>query len=145
MVAEEKIRDFMEVADQLSVLLDQETALLRQHQLSDIESLQESKAALSQIYAGLSEEMYDQLRADPGQLPDSLRTELREKTEKFQASANENKSWLLAALKVNQRIVEAVAEAVLEAEADPDIYIGNGAMNNGKKNAAVHMSLNQLA
>ena len=145
MVSEEKLREFIQISDQLNHLLDQENALLRQRKLADIRALQESKTVLSQIYAELSEHMYEQLKTAPDQFSDSVRMELRKRTEQFYSAAAENKDWLRAALMVNQRVIEAVAEAVLEAESDPDIYIDNGTMNDGKKNAVVHMSLNQLA
>ncbi len=145
MVSEEKLNEFIEISDQLNRLLEQENALLRQHKLADIQSLQESKTVLGQIYAELSQHLYEQLKTDPDPFSDSMRAQLKEKTEQFQSAAAENKDWLLAALTVNQRVIEAVAQAVLEAESDLDIYAGNGIMNDGKKNASVHMSLNELA
>lgn len=103
--------DLLQVTTRLIDVLERETEMLRAMKPSEIQALQEDKAALSAAY----EAHIKALKAEPQALsamPAPRRAELNGTIKRFQAALRENARSLQAAKQASQSALNAIAEEV---------------------------------
>lgn len=105
-----RLRDLIVVAGRLITLVTEETRQLEAYQTNEFAALQDEKARLTRLYAGLVRD----LKRDPELLAaadKAVREELSEVLERFSAAAQANASALEMARAANERVMRAIIEA----------------------------------
>src|SRR3546814_5449824 len=103
--------DALPISNALADVLDQENALLDAQRIQDIPALQKEKTTLT----GLYEARLSEANAVAGLLQTiepGLRDQLRQASERFEATATRNALSLRAAMELTNRLVPTIAEAV---------------------------------
>ncbi len=120
-----QIEDLKTVTDQLVVLMDQETFLLRQHRHDDIRGMQIEKARLAHIY----ENHLRGLRERPKNIqnigPDLLE-QLKTSNVSFRKASQSNALALKAAMAANDHVLCAIAGAASELNSKGKGYRRDG-------------------
>lgn len=127
------VNDLIAITSRLIVLMTAEIALLRGNDIRRVESLQGEKASLGRAYETLIRE----LRKHPVVMNDVapvLRDELIGKARDFQRLLMKNEAALRAAKDTNQRVLKAVADAVMESRKEHSPYSRPGPSAGGKSN-----------
>lgn len=125
------VNDLIAITSRLIVLMTAEVAALRANDVKRAESLQSEKASLARAYETLIRE----LRKHPDTLRNVapvLRDELVGKARDFQRMLLKNEAALRAARDTNQRVLKAVADAVLDGRKEHSPYARPGAPARGK-------------
>ena len=123
-------------------MLDLENELLRTRKPREIASMQEEKSDLALRF---SQEM-STLRSNPELLegaPQEERDELREVSERFQASLRENQRLLFATKSVTEGIIRAVAHEVEKNQSEVSSYNDKAALSTTPANKPTSIALNQ--
>lgn len=105
-----RIRDLIEVAGKLIVVLREETAALRSFTLTRVTEMAGEKTKLVESYVAIAQ----RFRKDPETLvaiTDAVRSELTETLQAFDAAARENEIAIVAAREANERVLRAIVEA----------------------------------
>lgn len=105
-----RMRDLIVTAGRLITLINEETDYLERFEASKIESLQDEKARLARVYAGLVRDM----KSDPDVLAaadKAVRDELTDVLTKFNDAALANERALTNARTANERVIRAIIEA----------------------------------
>lgn len=121
--------ELIEITDTLSDLLDQENALLQAQRVRDIPALQKEKTTLTGLYeARLSEATATGLlrTAEP-----AVRDRLRQASERFETAVKQNVLSLRAAMELNNRLVQTIAQAVERHKPSASGYTKSGANHGG--------------
>lgn len=108
--AKPRIRDLIEIAGRLVVLMREETAMLRGMSFARVAELVPEKTKLVESYTLIAR----QFHKDPETLAaitEAVRAELREVLQAFEVTARENERTLIAAREANERVLRAVVEA----------------------------------
>lgn len=116
----------IEIASRLIVVLERETALLREMKAGEIGALQPEKTRLIAAY----EERTRGLNAhgqDLGFLEQAVREELRETIVRFNDTAKDNALALRAAHQANERLMQAIVDALNQQRNRSEGYSANGA------------------
>ncbi|MBL8697262.1 MAG: hypothetical protein JNK67_02750 [Alphaproteobacteria bacterium] len=106
-----RIRDLIEVAGKLIVVLREETAALRSFALTRVAEITSEKTKLVESYVAIAQ----RFKKDPETLDaitDAVRAELTETLHAFDAAARENESAIVAAREANERVLRAIVDAV---------------------------------
>lgn len=107
-----RAHEFINVSESLIHVMTQEIELLKSGRVSEIAPLQDQKESLSGIYAA----HIKQAAAAPGTFADiapDTRAELEQVAVKFQKAAMENANAVRAALDMNAKLVQVIADAVI--------------------------------
>lgn len=126
MNATARAMELIEITNALSDVLDQENSLLDAQRIQDIPALQKEKTTLT----GLYEARLSEANAAAGLLQTiepGLRDQLRQASERFEATAKRNALSLRAAMEMNNRLVQTIAEAVERHKPKPSGYTKTGA------------------
>jgi hypothetical protein len=105
-----RLRDLIVVAGRLITLVTEETRQLQAYQTNDIGALQDDKARLTRLYAGLVRD----LKRDPELLSaadKAVRHELSDVLHRFNAAAEANTEALNMARAANERVMRAIIDA----------------------------------
>ena len=105
-----RLRDLIVVAGRLITLVTEETRQLESYHTDEIGALQDEKARLTRLYAGLVRD----LKRDPELLSaadKAVREELSDVLQRFSAAADANASALEMARAANERVMHAIIEA----------------------------------
>lgn len=136
------VDELMDVTEQLADLLDEESEYLRTMQLQRLAPLHEEKIRLTQMM-----EQYQQLLATKPEIVQQASPEARERfaalAAEFTEIVKENFRLNAVARTVNQRVVQAISDAMFETQR-PSTYNrqGNTSMSGG---LAMSLNLNQKA
>lgn len=121
-----RAHELIDLSHSLVQVMASEIEILKGGKVSDIEPLQAQKDALSSAY----ETHMRDVVADPGMFnmiePD-LRDSLKAAATQFEATASENKIAVQAALEMNVRLVQVIADAVIRSAPSASGYTKTGA------------------
>lgn len=120
-----QIEDLKMVTDQLVVLMDQETSLLRQHRHDDLRDLQIKKAQLAHVYENYLRGLRDRPENLQNVKPELLEG-LKASNIAFSKATQSNALALKAAMDANDHVLRAIAGAVAELNAKGKGYHRNG-------------------
>jgi len=115
----------IEIASKLIALLGRETALLRQMKIREIGALQDEKLTLSRAYEARVRALNKHGDAVDG-VEQAIRDELRATVNRFQSAAEANSIVVRAAQTVNQRLMQAIVDAVNELRGRAETYGADG-------------------
>jgi len=130
------------LTDQLSELVEQETALLRERKTGEIGALLEQKSALAAQYA---REM-NTLRRNRSVIEVAaphLISRLKSATRRFQNLLEEHRRWLNAALHLTEGVVKSISEEVARKNQPVAAYGDNARVNRVGAPAPTSIALNQ--
>ena len=120
-----QIEDLKTVTEQLVVLMDQETFLLRQHRHDDIRDMQIEKARLAHIYEnhlrGLRERPENIQNIEP-----NLLEQLKTSNVSFRKASQSNALALKVAMAANDHVLRAIAGAASELNSKGEGYRRDG-------------------
>jgi uncharacterized protein (DUF885 family) len=122
--------NLIHVTERLASLMKQEVALLRGNRARDIMALQGDKESLAAVY----QRMMQDLQADPGLLDgleEDRRTAMLQAAHSLEAAAADNAIALHSALQANQRLMQAIADAVRDQRSENLPYARNGRISSG--------------
>lgn len=119
------ISALIEIAARLIALLGRETALLREMKIREIASLQQEKLALSRAYEARVRSLNEHGEAIR-QVEQAIRDELRATVSRFEHAAEANTIAVQAAQQVNQRLMQAIVDAVNERRGRGETYGADG-------------------
>jgi flagellar biosynthesis/type III secretory pathway chaperone len=125
-----RAHELINVSESLIHVMTQEIELLKSGKVSEIAPLQEQKESLSGIYAA----HIKQAAAEPGTFADvepDTRVELEQIAVKFQKTAMENANAVRAALDMNAKLVQVIADAVIRSGPAASGYTKTGATPGG--------------
>jgi flagellar biosynthesis/type III secretory pathway chaperone len=135
MNASARAHELIDLSNSLAQVMASEIEILRGGKISAIEPLQAQKEALSSAY----ETHMRDVSADPGILsakePD-LRDALKTAATQFETTATENKIAVQAALEMNTRLVQVIADAVIKSAPAAAGYTQTGATPNSAPRTA---------
>ena len=140
------VNDLIVITSRLIALMTTEVEKLRAHEIKAVEALQKEKTGLANAYETLIRE----LRKHPGVLKEiepALRDELVGKAAEFQRLLMKNEAALRAAKDVNARVLQAIADAVVESQKQHVTYSRSGAnlasrsAGNGTASMAINRTL----
>ncbi len=120
-----RIADLVQITNRLSDLLERESEYLRARKLAEMESVRDSKFALSAAY----ETHVRALRSQPEMLTavtPELRAQLKAAFDRFEKILGENERGLRAAKETSDRVLQAIAEEVDRQHRDNLAYSANG-------------------
>lgn len=139
--ASELADNLIRLTDRLSSLMDHEIELLRGRRARDIKALQSDKETLTAVY----QRMMSDLKAQPSALSgldDGRKSALRRAAARLENAASGNAIALRTAIEANHRLMEAIAGAIRERNAETSPYAANGQMATSR-GAPLTMSVNQ--
>ncbi len=125
MDVEKRMADLLNVTNRLVDVLEREQEILKDRRHSDLALLVDEKETIGRVYQA----RILGLQQDPDQLngaSDETREELRELALRVDRLVYENAHMLEAAMKVSQRVVELVAEALKDNENPAGTYSDKG-------------------
>lgn len=133
----------IELARDLTSVLDREIHLLRKLEVNSIQELSEQKAQLTEEYRG----HVRALRENPGfseTLEPRLRDELADVIERLNETAQANETALKAAMEAHDRVLRAIANAVEAQQRETSGYAASGAHSGGSAGGApVSLRINE--
>ena len=122
------VRDLISICTSLIGLLEQETTLLREMQAGEINSLQDQKSTLALTY----QQQIRDLAGDPQcfrAVEPVLRDELRSALEAVNTATVDNERALRAARTANEKVIQAVVDAVAVNDSESATYGRDGSLN----------------
>lgn len=139
-----RIRDLIEVAGKLIVVLREETQALRSFALARVTEIATEKTRLVDSYVAIAQ----RFRKDPetlGAITDAVRAELVETLEAFDAAARDNETAIVAAREANERVLRAIVDAVEAQRPKAQVYGRNGlaAAGGRRTGAALSVAVNR--
>ncbi len=130
-----RAHELIELSQSLVQVMAIETETLKAGRVRDIEPMQAQKTALSYAY----ETHMRDLATEPGMFnaiePD-LKAELTAAATQFEATAIDNKHAVQAALELNSRLVQVIADAVTSSSPSATGYTKTGAAASATHRAA---------
>jgi hypothetical protein len=138
------VNDLIVITSRLIALMTTEIEKLRAHEIDAVEALQREKVGLANAYETLIRE----LRRHSGilqELEPALRDELVAKAGEFQSLLVRNEAALRAAKDVNARVLQAIADAVIESQKQHVSYSRSGKKQGTRvgREVGVSMTLNR--
>lgn len=121
-----RAHELIDLSRSMVQVMATETELLKSGKVDEIESFQAQKEALSGIY----ETHMRDVAAEPGMfnaVDPALRAELTEAARQIDATARENKHAVQAAMELNARLVQVIADAVTKSAPSASGYTKTGA------------------
>ena len=126
MNANARAQELIDLSHTMVQVLDTETEALREGKVTEIEPLQVQKETLAGIY----ETHMRDVAANPGMFntiePD-LRDALTDAARRMESTVTENKNAVQAALELNTRLVQVIADAVMKSAPSAAGYTKTGA------------------
>ena len=145
MNASARASDLIMVASRLVVLMQREIAILHEMKVADIADLQPEKELLVRAYM----EHCRALEEAPGQLASvapAIKQELQHTLERFRTAVGHNERALRAAQEANERLVQAIVDAVNMKQSEAATYTSAGTLNRrdaGKSRGSTPLSVDQ--
>ena len=121
-----RAQELIGLSNSMTELMTSEIESLKAGNVSGIEPLQAQKETLSNLYAAHMQE----IAADPGMfssIEPALREELTAAATTFESVAEQNKRTVQAALELNARVVQVIADAVMKSAPSAAGYTKTGA------------------
>lgn len=126
MNASARAHELIDLSNSLVQVMASEIEILKEGKVSAIEPLQAQKIALASAY----ETHMRDVSADPGiftAIEPDLRQALKTAATQFETTATENKFAVQAALEMNTRLVQVIADAVIKSAPSAAGYTQTGA------------------
>lgn len=126
--------DLLKILNRLIEVLRQEIHMLQRMEPSAMQTLQHDKIVLIAAY----ESLLAKLRSDPGglnALPQELRQKIMQVTGAFQTTLADNARALFAVKEANDRLFQAIVQAIEEKRSEGRPYSASGAL---ARSAAAH-------
>lgn len=133
--------NLIRVTDRLSELMSTEVDLLRGNRARDIKALQSDKESLTAVYQRLMTDLQSAPHALNG-IDDGRRHALRRAANKLEKSAMGNAIALRTAVEANNRLMEAIADAIRSRSNENATY-GANAQATAPAHAPLNVSVNQ--
>lgn len=133
--------NLIRVTERLSELMSTEVDLLRGNRARDIKALQSDKESLTAVYQRLMTDLQSAPQALDG-IDDGRRHALRRAANKLEHSAMGNAIALRTAVEANNRLMEAIADAIRSRSNENATY-GANAQAAASKHAPLNVSVNQ--
>ncbi len=121
-----RAHELIELSHSLVQVMATEIETLKAGRVADIEPMQIQKEALSNAY----ETHMRDVAAEPGMfnaIEPELKTELTTAAKQFESTATENRNAVQAALELNSRLVQVIADAVTKNTLSATGYTKTGA------------------
>ncbi len=132
MNTEAKIKDLITLTGNLADLLERENIALREHRPADVAGLLNEKQTLSRVYEARIIR-FGKLTETPDAFKD-MNPELLERLKalggKVNALMDVNERLLKVAIEANQRVMEAIANAVKGNNPGPGVYSASGVVRD---------------
>lgn len=125
-----RAHELIGVSESLIHIMSEEIELLKNGKASDIAPLQEQKASLTGIYETHTRQAAEEPGALAGIEPD-VRSDLEQVMTRFQTKAKENAFAVRAALDMNAKLVQVIANAVTKSASPATGYTNTGASPGG--------------
>ena len=135
MNANARAQELIDLSHSMVQVMATETEALRQGNVSEIEPLQVQKESLAGIYEAHMREV----AAEPGlfnSIEPDLKDALTAAAQQMESTVTENKNAVQAALELNTRLVQVIADAVTKSAASPAGYTNTGAAAGQPKKMA---------
>lgn len=126
MNANARAQEMIDLSHSIVQVMATETEALKEGKVTDIEPLQFQKESLAGIYEA---HMRD-VAANPGvfkSIEPDLRTALTDAAQQMETTATENRNAVQAALELNTRLVQVIADAVMKSAPSASGYTKTGA------------------
>ncbi len=121
-----RANELIDLTAALTEVIEQENALLDSHRVGEIASLQPQKASLAELYEMRLRDMV-QDRDQLSSLEPKLRQRLRTVSESFESATRHNVIALKAAMELNSRLVQTIAQSIENLRISPSGYTETGA------------------
>jgi hypothetical protein len=127
-----RVAELLAVTSRLIHCMEREVELLRGMKPLEVKEMQVEKIALADTYRA-----YAMALKEPGEdlasVSSTLRDELTEATERFQAAVQDNLRALRAMRDVNERVMQAIVAALDDKRASVTGYDARGALRKGRR------------
>lgn len=133
--------NLIRVTQRLSSLMETEVDLLRGNRARDIKALQSDKESLTAVYQRLMSDLKTAPTALHG-IDDGRRNALERAAAKLETSAMGNAIALRTAVEANNRLMEAIADAIRSRSNENSTY-GANAQVEASRQAPLNVSVNQ--
>lgn len=120
-----RTHELIDVTESLTAVIDRENELLQELRIKEIGALQQEKTSLSGLYELRMREAIQDVGAFNTVAPQT-RERLRDASAKFDSSAQRNARALKAALEMNTRMVNKIAQLATRQETRPNGYGADG-------------------
>jgi len=120
-----RAHELIDVTESLTAVIDQENTLLQELRVKEIGALQQEKTSLSGLYELRIREAIQDVGAFETVTPE-IRDRLRNASAAFDRSAQRNTRALKAALEMNTRMVNKIAQLASRQETRPNGYGASG-------------------
>lgn len=133
--------NLIRVTQRLSSLMENEVDLLRGNRARDIKALQSDKESLTAVYQRMMMDLKEAPNALHG-IDDGRRNALRRAAAKLEKSAMGNAIALRTAVEANNRLMEAIADAIRSRSSENAPYGANAQLGSSRQ-APLNVSVNQ--
>ena len=133
--------NLIRVTQRLSNLMETEVDLLRGNRARDIKALQSDKESLTAVYQRMMMDLKEAPSALHG-IDDGRRNALRRAAATLEKSAMGNTIALRTAVEANNRLMEAIADAIRSRSSENATY-GANAQVGTLRDATLNVSVNQ--
>lgn len=140
-----RTHELIDVTESLTAVIDRENELLQELRIKEIGALQQEKTSLSGLYELRMREAIQDVGAFNSVTPE-IRERLRHASAAFDSSAQRNARVLKAALEMNSRMVNKIAQLATRQETRPNGYGADGTTpspTRRSKMSVAAMTLNQ--
>ncbi|MFQ5971726.1 MAG: hypothetical protein ACE5Q3_05290 [Alphaproteobacteria bacterium] len=138
------VDSFIEVSVKLSEVLEQEIDLLRDMRASEIEALQPAKQSMTATYARLANDLRQQSAALEN-LDRGRKEQLRSVASRLDKVSGENANALKATMAANQKMMQAIFDAVRQEQGSSQTYRRDGRIDGDSPGGGppIALSLNK--
>jgi len=133
--------NLIRVTQRLSALMETEVDLLRGNRARDIKALQSDKESLTAVYQRMMMDLKQAPAALHG-IDDGRSNALRRAAAKLEKSAMGNTIALRTAVEANNRLMEAIADAIRSRSSENSPYGANAQLGTSRQ-APLNVSVNQ--
>jgi hypothetical protein len=127
-----RVAELLAITSHLISCMEREVELLRAMRPQDVKTLQADKIALADTYRAFAMALKDP-GEDLGAVNQTLREELTEATERFEAAVHDNLRALRAMRDVNERVMRAIVGALEDKRAAVTGYDARGSLRKNRR------------
>jgi hypothetical protein len=127
-----RVSELLAITSHLIGCMEREVELLRAMRPQDVKAIQTDKIALADTYRAFAMALKEP-GEDLGAVSATLREELTEATERFQAAVQDNLRALRAMRDVNERVMRAIVSALEDKRAAVTGYDARGSLRKNRR------------
>ena len=127
-----RVAELLAVTSRLIACMEREVELLRAIRPQEVKEMQNEKVALADTYRAFAMALKEP-GEELGAVSITLRDELTEATERFQAAVQDNLRALRAMRDVNERVMRAIVTALEDKRAAITGYDARGALRKNRR------------